>query len=66
MTFRLRTTSLKSLLGLRIDDERNNGTCAPGVIVMFGEEGMRLVGTADAGIDDVPVHDEVAPSTEHA
>lgn len=60
MSVSLRFTPVDNLLGLRIDNEGDGGADAPGVIVIFGEQSVSMIGTAASGIDDSPVEDEAA------
>jgi hypothetical protein len=55
MTLRVRLDPIENLLGLRIDHERDDGTEAPSVIVVFRESCERPVGTTDAGIANDPL-----------
>lgn len=55
MTLRVRLDPIENLLGLRIDHERDDGTEAPSVIVVFREPSERPVATTDTGIGNDPL-----------
>lgn len=60
MSVNLRFTPVDNLLGLRIDNESDDGAESPGVIVIFREESVSMIGTTVAGIHDAPIEDEPA------
>ena len=60
MSVSLRFTPVDNLLGLRIDNEGDDGTDSPSVIVIFREQSVSMIGATRSGIDDVPVEDETS------
>ena len=64
MSVSLRFTPVDNLLGLRIDNEGDEGTDSPSVIVIFKEQRASMIGTARSDIDNVPVENESSETIE--